>query len=122
VSHAVVTHNIIAAGEISGLLEAAVCFEEAIDQLYSLQPIECPQRPPDELHMQLFQLHLGRIGAIIEDIRKTADGYNYLISWTNPSLTSLTMVIFVYVCLSFNAEYVARYDINVQLQSSRRVH
>lgn len=96
-------------GEISGVLELSVCLEESLDQLFGLQPTECPLRPPDELHMQLFQLHLSRIGAIIEDIKKAADGYNYLVSWTNPSLTSLSMVIFVYVCVSFNAEYVARY-------------
>ena len=102
------------------MLEVAVCLEEAIDQLFGLRPIECPLRPPDELHMQLFQLHLARIGAIIDDIRKAVDCYNYLISWTNPSLTTLSMVIFVYVCVTFNTEYIARYGRNGMFWSYHR--
>ena len=94
-------------GAITGWVDVDLCLTEATDQLYSSRPLECPPRPPDGLNVELFQAHIARIGAIIGDIKKAAETFSYVISWKNPALTSLSLMVFVGLCLKFNAEYIA---------------
>jgi len=93
------------AGEISGWVEVEICFEE--DQyLYSnTRPKPCPSRPLDDFNMELIQLHIARIFSLIEGITELVNAYFYLVGWKNPALTSLSLIIFVTLCLRFNAEY-----------------
>lgn len=93
-------------GEITGWLDVDLCLTESNDQLYSSSPIECPPRPPDGLNVELFQAHIARIGRLLGDVKKGADAFSYVISWKNPALTSLSLILFVALCLRFNAEYV----------------
>lgn len=94
-------------GEITGWLDVDLCLVESTDRLYGSKPIECPPRPPDGLNVELFQAHIARIGTIISDIKKGIAACAYVVSWKNPALTSLSLIIFVTLCLRFNAEYVA---------------
>lgn len=94
-------------GEITGWMDVDLCLTEAVDQLYSSSPIECPPRSPDGLNMELFQAHIARIGTILGDIKKGIAACSYVVSWENPGLTSLSLVVFVTLCLRVNAEYVA---------------
>ncbi len=83
-------------------------FEEDPDIYSNSKPKPCPSRPKNEFNVELIQLHIARIFALLEDINDFIRGYVYLISWKNPALTSLSFIIFVTVCLRFNAEYFGR--------------
>jgi hypothetical protein len=93
-------------GDISGWIEVLVGLEEDVGRLYGREhPFECPPRPPADLNMINFQNHIARIGALLADAKTGLDKYNYMVSWKNPSLTILSLIIFVIFCLRFNAEY-----------------
>jgi hypothetical protein len=79
-----------------------------VNRLYSKAPYECPPRPPDDLNMMNFQVHVARIKALIDDFKHGLEQYNYVVSWKNAPLTALTLVIFLTFCLCFNAEYSGR--------------
>jgi hypothetical protein len=100
-SHIVVA----AAGDIVGCLEVFVGLEEDIDSLYGKIPIECPPPPPDELNMNMFQLHLARIFSLIDDFNKAVESYLYVVSWDNPTLTSLSLMLFIFFCFRFDPAY-----------------
>ena len=93
-------------GEITGWLDIDLCLTENTEQLYSSRPIECPARPADALNVEMFQVHIARIGRLLEDIKKAVEAFSYVISWKNPALTSLSLILFIVLCLRFNAEYV----------------
>lgn len=93
-------------GEISGWLDIDLCLTEDMDRLYGPRPIECPPRPPAELNVELFQLYIARLGMLVEDGKSGAAAVSYAISWKNPAFTSLTLILFVSLCLRFNSEYV----------------
>lgn len=93
------------AGEISGWIDVDLSFEENKD-LYSLShPKPCPVRPADDFNVELIQLHVARMTAIFEDFQNFAESYNYVVSWKNPALTSLSLLLFVSLTIKFNAEY-----------------
>jgi hypothetical protein len=92
-------------GAICGWIEIGVGIEEYVSKLYGSNPIECPERPPPDLNMSNFSLYHSRIKAIISDLNHAFAHYNYLISWKNPMLTGVSLYVFVWFCLSFNAEY-----------------
>lgn len=94
-------------GEIVGWLDVDLCLTENIDQLYSSHPVKCPARPPDTLNVELLQAHIARIGALLGDVKNAVEAFSYMISWKNPALTSLSLILFVTLCLRFNAEYIA---------------
>jgi hypothetical protein len=95
-------------GEISGWIEVKVCLEENLKRLYGWDPFECPPRPPDELNMVTFQLHIARIKVFIEDAKDLVDTYQHMVSWKDPLVTIISLVVFVSFCLFFNAEYSGR--------------
>jgi len=68
-------------------------------------PRPCPPRPSDDFNMEIIQLHIARITAIVEDFQRLLGSYTYIVSWKNPALTSLSLLMFVATCLRFNAEY-----------------
>jgi hypothetical protein len=88
-----------------GCLEVLAGLEEDIDSLYGKTPNECPPRPPDELNMNMFQLHLARISSLIDDCSKMVEEYLYVVSWKNPTLTSLSLMLFVFFCFRFDPAY-----------------
>lgn len=75
-------------------------------------PSECPERPTTDFNLDLVQIHIARIKALIEDIYALLDTYNFLVSWDNRALTSFSLLIFVTVCVTLKAEYIGRYVIN----------
>jgi hypothetical protein len=100
------SHIVVAtAGAIVGCLEVLAGLEEDIDSLYGKTPNECPPRPPDELNMNMFQLHLARISSLIDDCNKAVEEYLYVVSWKNPTLTSLSLILFVFFCFRFDPAY-----------------
>jgi hypothetical protein len=95
-------------GEISGWVELDIFFKENSD-LYSFSSARpCPPRATDDFNIELIQLHIARITAIFEEFRSLIDSYSYVISWKNPTLTSLSLLIFTAACLRFNSEYIGR--------------
>lgn len=96
---------IAAAGDIVGCLEVLAGLEEDIDSLYGKTPNECPPSPPDELNMNMFQLHLARIFSLIDDFNKVVGTYLYVVSWENSTLTSLSLLLFVFFCFRFDPAY-----------------
>jgi hypothetical protein len=100
------SHIIVAAaGDIVGCLEVLAGLEEDIDSLYGKTPNECPPPPPDELNMNMFQLHLARIFSLIDDFNKAVETYLYVVSWENTTLTSLSLLLFTFFCFRFDPAY-----------------
>ena len=98
------------AGEISGWIECD--FEIAEDSrglICGPEVRAIDNREPDDFRIDLVQLHIARIGALIADIKKAFDAYAYLVSWNDPILTGLSFVFFVWICLRFNLEFIGRY-------------
>jgi hypothetical protein len=58
--------------------------------------------------MVTFQLHIARIKVFIEDAKDLVDIYQYMVSWKDPMVTIISLVVFVSFCLFFNAEYSGR--------------
>lgn len=76
--------------------------------IYALdQPQACPSRSTPDFNIELIQLHISRIGTILSDLKSFFGGIQYLLNWDEPALTGLLMIIFVFTCLRFNAEYIA---------------
>lgn len=98
------------AGEICGWVEVEVGFDENPGLYSNHHPQPCPMRPDDDFNVDLIQLHIARITTLVEDLSKLHESYQYIISWKNPALTSMCMIIFTSLCLRFNMEKVGRYD------------
>lgn len=92
-------------GAISGWIEVNVGVEEFLRQLYGSRPIECPARPPADFHIATFNGHIARITSLIADVKLFIADLTYMVSWKNPALTSLCLIVFVTFCIQFNAEY-----------------
>jgi hypothetical protein len=58
--------------------------------------------------MEIIQLHIARITALVEDFQRFFDSYMHIVSWKNPTLTSLSLLMFTAICLRLNAEYTGR--------------
>ena len=85
-----------------------MCLEENMDVLYGSKPFKCPPVPSDHLNVDMFQIHIARIGALVNDVKNGVKSYMYLVSWKDPALTSLSLILFVAICVRFNSEYVGR--------------
>jgi len=97
-------------GEISGWIEFDMDITEDTKGLIcgpNVRPIS--DRSPDDFRIDLVQLHIARIGALVADIKRLFSAYSYLVSWNDPVLTALSLIAFVWLCLKFNMEYVGRY-------------
>jgi hypothetical protein len=92
-------------GDIVGLVEILVGLQEDFRSVYGKSPYECPARPPDELDMNLFQGHLGRISDLVDDAKAVVAAYAYLVSWKNPIVTGLSFAAFLHICSRFNPAY-----------------
>ena len=104
----------VLAGEISGWIEFDVNFEEDTSGLfYSSRPRHCPPRGTEEFDIAMVNLHIARIGAIIEDIQKLASTYIYLISWEDPHVTFLALIVFIITTLKFNLEYLGALPVGI---------
>ena len=73
------------------------------------KPKPVPSRPINDFNVDLIQLHIARIFSLLEDLNEVKEAYLYLVSWKNPALTSLSLIIFVTLCLRFNTEYFGRF-------------
>lgn len=96
----------ICVGEISGWIEVDICLTERTDLFYGSHPLQCPARPPADLNVDMFQVHIARLGMLVDDVKSGVASLSYVMSWKNPALTLLSVIIFVILCLRFNAEYV----------------
>ena len=76
-------------------------------------PKQCPVRPPDDFNLDLIQLHIARIRTFLESLAEIRDAYFYLVSWDNTALTSLSLIVFVVLCLKLKAEYFGRFVFSV---------
>lgn len=98
------------AGEISGWMECDIELLENTKGLICGNEIRgiAPNTTPDDFRIDLVQLHIARIKALIADIKKLIGAYLYIVSWEDPILTALSLIVFVRMCLRFNMEYIGR--------------
>ena len=92
-------------GDIVGYADILVGIEEDFNHLYGQSPYQCPPRPPDELDMNLFQVHLARLSDVIDDAKAVISTYMYAISWRNPLVTAVSFVVFLQCCSRFDPVY-----------------
>lgn len=93
------------AGEIRGWIEVEIFFQENVGLICGPDPKPCPPRPPPDFNVDLIQLHIARIGALVEDAKKAVENYQYLVSWNDPALTLMSLIVFVFSCIRFDTEY-----------------
>ena len=91
---------------VVGCSEVLIGLEESLESLYGNKPYVCPPRSPDGLDMDIFQNHLKRIGALIQDLKSVVRSYHYVVSWENPLVTGVAFVLFVQLCNRFNPAYL----------------
>ena len=90
-----------------GSIELLAGIEESFDYLYGKVPYRCPERPYDsEFDISMFQVHLARISALVDDLKKSFKLYQYAVSWKNPVLTGLLMIIFILLCFQYDPIYI----------------
>ena len=82
---------------------------------HPFKPLECPERPPDEFNMAMFQVHIMRAKVILEQMNDLLDLYLYTVSWKDPLLTLGSLIVMVLLCVRFNTEYIGRYGTNCML-------
>lgn len=85
--------------------------EERFDNLFGPAPYECPAPPAAELNMAMFGMHLARLLGLIDDARRIFQVYLYVVSWRNPFITGGSLVLYVYSCIKFDAEYLGNLPI-----------
>ena len=78
-------------GEITGWLEIDVHLEEDRQLFYSTNPRRI-SRPEEEFDINVIQLHIARITAIVESLKKVVSTYFYVVSWENQELTGAFVV------------------------------
>lgn len=100
-------------GAISGWIMCDMSIAENHDALFGQSPTMCPPRPPNKLDIELLQNHISRITMIVKDIKSAIGMYLYVVSWKNPPLTGLSLVVFLRVCFKFDTEYIASLPILV---------
>ena len=93
-------------GAISGWITVDMSIDEDIDALFGPSPLNCTARPPNNLDMELLQNHIRRITVIVEDIKSVIRLYLYVVSWKNPALTILSLVVFLRFCFKVDTEYI----------------
>ena len=91
-----------------GWIEVDMCMIENPSLHSSHKPKICPPRPEEEFNVDLIQVHINRISAIITELKEFSDLVIYLTGWENPILTLTSMIVFIYSCIYFNSEYVGR--------------
>jgi len=90
-----------------------MCLDEDASLFSFSSPRPCPSRATDDFHVDLIQVHIARINSLVEDMSAAVNAYLYLISWDNRALTSLSLLIFVAISLTINAEYFGRYALGL---------
>lgn len=98
-------------GEIVGTVELRAGVEEDYSSLFGESPYDCPSRPPDELNMAIFQLHLARLLVIVESAKEMLDLYMYLISWKNPLVTLLSLIVFIRCTITLRPEHLTSFPV-----------
>jgi hypothetical protein len=98
-------------GDVVGVIEALVGFEEDLDCLYGKYPYRCPTRPGDELNMALFQVHITRITSLLEDLKTTVEMFQFVVSWKNPLLTSVSLYFFLHLVAVFDPIYIGSFPV-----------
>jgi hypothetical protein len=93
-------------GDIIGTIEMSARMDESFDNLFGQTPYECPDPPAAELNMSMFGMHLARLLRLVDDIRRMAEVYVYVISWRNPFITIGSLGLYAYACMKFDAEYL----------------
>ena len=101
-----VTHVYRHAGDIVGIVEMSAGMEEDTENLYGADPIECPSRPPQDLHLATFQVHLVRLSSFIDDIKQLVATYQFVVSWRSPPVTGVSFLVFLHLCRRFNPAYI----------------
>lgn len=85
-----------------------MCFKEDPYLYSNTNPKIYPDRPPDDFNVDLIQLHIARIGSLVEEATAILKSYFYVVSWRNPAVTGSSLVIYILICLNFSAEYFGR--------------
>jgi hypothetical protein len=93
-------------GAVSGIIELRASMVEDMSALFGTDPYECPQRPPYHLDLALFQIHVARIANLVKDVKVAMEHYQYVVSWKNPLLTGVSMIMFLYFWSTFDLAYI----------------
>jgi hypothetical protein len=92
-------------GDIIGCVELLASLEENFEGLFGPNPYDCPPRPAEDLNMAVFQLHLQRIANILEDVKQVIETYRFVVSWKNPYVTGISLLVFLRLCVWFDPAY-----------------
>ncbi|CAM9909923.1 unnamed protein product, partial [Hapterophycus canaliculatus] len=65
-----------------------------------------PSRQKADLGVETLKSLVARIKAVFEWFRVARDCYGHVMSWENPTLSSISLLAFVYLTLVANAEYL----------------
>jgi hypothetical protein len=96
----------ISGKEHVGHFNAAINFKENTDELFLSSAPKAAMVGPDEaMSLERVRVHISRFGTIISSIGAAFDRYKRLMDWENPGFTFTTMVVFIYFCLTMDAEY-----------------
>jgi len=107
--------KLVQAGSISGWIKFEAHIEQRMSDLYGQNATVCPARTPNKLDLELVQLHISRLISCFGAIQDAFKWYSWLISWDNPLITLLSLLIFVGLCKKFNMEYIGCLPIMVAI-------
>eukprot|EP00752_Nemacystus_decipiens_P018720 g16783.t1 len=101
---------------VTGLLKARVEFDENTEAFFGPNGIlgpqggnmvrSVPRRQKADLGVETLKLLMARIKAVFLWLKVAKDCYARVMSWENPALSSFSLLVFVYLTLVANAEYL----------------
>ena len=89
-----------------GYLVANVSFEEDIKGLFLSEKVHlAPDSPQEQLSVERLSAHINRFGAIIDWVTLCFDEYLRLMNWSDPLVTFVAFISFLYCTIRIHAEY-----------------
>ena len=89
-----------------GYLVANVSFEEDTNGLFLSDKVHlAPDSPQEQLSVERLTVHINRFGAIIDWVTLCFDEYLRLMDWSDPLVTFIAFVSFLYCTTRIHAEY-----------------
>ena len=92
---------------VSGMVRLRVRFVEYSELCSVLvPPRSVPVAPKDEFSIATFQKHVARAQAVFKWFQDACAAYGRLTGWENPYVTLPVFVVFVWLCVFMDSEYV----------------
>ena len=87
---------------VVGSLEVVALMAEDEDTLFGDNALPCPPRPKEDFSVATLQKHVQRVTTLIEDVRQLVALYMYAVSWKNPVVTIISLIV--------SGRYAATFD------------